>query len=96
MAVKRFDLSGRGTETWAFLCECGADDCQQWVTLPVAEYEVLRHTGRPILAPGHTLDEAQTSRRAARRLVDEARALRGQAELQIKRAARNLKKTRPT
>jgi hypothetical protein len=94
MAVKRFDLSGdsRDQETWDFLCECGAGDCRQWVTLPVSEYELLRAAGEPILAPGHAVVQTRASRRNARRLVSEAKALRGQAELQLRRALRNLRK----
>jgi hypothetical protein len=93
MAVKRFDLSGVEDETWDFLCECGADDCQEWVTLRVAEYEAMQRADEPILAPEHTLSEGQRSRRKARRLVDDAKALEAQAEHQIKRAKRNLKRT---
>jgi hypothetical protein len=94
MAVKRFDLSGRSRdqETWDFLCECGAGDCAEWVTLPVSEYEVMRAAAEPILAPGHAVVPGQRSRRRARRLVAEAKALRGQAELQLRRAVRNLRK----
>ena len=93
LAVKRFDLSEReGDETWAFLCECGDGDCQEWVTLPVASYEVLQRADEPILAPGHTLSGAQKARRKAGRLVDDARALDAQADLQVRRAKRNLKK----
>jgi len=93
-AVKRFDLSGGGREqeTWDFLCGCGADDCRQWVTLPVSEYEVLRARSEPILAPGHVVAGGERSRRRARRLVEEAKALRGQAEVQLRRAVRNLRK----
>jgi hypothetical protein len=93
-AVERFDLSGvrRDRETWDFLCECGADDCREWLTLPVAEYEVQRAAGEPILAPGHVVVREQRSRRRARSLVEEARALRGQAELQLRRAVQNLRR----
>jgi hypothetical protein len=94
MAVKRFDLSGLDEETWDFLCECGADDCQEWVTLRVAEYEALQRADEPILASGHTLSLGQRSRRRARRIVDDAHALKAQAKLQVKRAKRNLEKPR--
>ena len=93
MAVKRFDLSGLDDETWDFLCECGADECQEWVTLKVAQYEALQRADEPILAPGHTLSKGQRSRRRARRLIDDAKALEAQAEHQVKRAKRNLKKS---
>jgi hypothetical protein len=95
MAVKRFDLSESDGEMWAFLCECGDDHCQEWVTLPVAKYEALQRADQPILAPGHTLSEPQKTRRKARRLVDDAKALEAQADLQVKRAKRNQKK-KPT
>jgi hypothetical protein len=95
MAVKRFDLSESDGETWAFLCECGDDDCQEWVTLPVATYEALQRADKPILASGHTLSGPQSARRKARRLVDDARALEAQADLQVKRAKRQLKR-KPT
>ena len=91
LAVKRFDLSESDGETWAFLCECGDDQCQEWVTLPVKKYETLQRADQPILAPGHTLSDPQKSRRRARRLVDDAKALEAQADVQIKRAKRNQK-----
>ena len=42
MAVKRFDLSVAKTETWDFLCECGDENCERWITLTLDEYEALR------------------------------------------------------
>jgi hypothetical protein len=92
MAVKRFDLSETEGETWAFLCECGDDECQEWVTMPVAKYEALQRADEPILAPGHTLSQGQKSRRRARRLVDDAKALAAQADVQLRRAKRNVEK----
>ena len=94
LAVKRFDLSGIEEETWDFLCECGAEDCQEWVTLRVAQYERLQRADEPVLAPGHTLSQGQRSRRKARRLVDDAKALEAQAEHQVGRAKRNAGKRR--
>jgi hypothetical protein len=96
MAVKRFDLSEGDGENWAFLCECGDDLCQEWVTLPVKAYEALQRADQPILAPGHTLSAPQKSRRKARRLVDDAKALEAEADVQVKRAKRNLKGKKPT
>jgi hypothetical protein len=93
MAVKRFDLPETDGETWDFLCECGAEECGEWVTLPVAAYEAMQREDVPILAPGHTLSPGQRTRRKARRLVDDARALEAQAEHQVRRAKRNLGKT---
>ncbi len=95
IAVKRFDLSESHEDTWDFLCECGAGECEEWVTLTVPQYEALRKAGQPILGAGHALQQFRTSRRMARRLVEEARALRAQAEGQLRRAARNLKRAQP-
>ena len=96
MAVKRFDLSELEQETWDFLCECGAGECEEWVTLHVAEYEALQRSDAAILAPGHTLSAGQRTRRTARRLADDARALKAQAEHQVRRAKRNLSKKPPS
>jgi len=96
MAVEPFDLSESDAESWAFLCECGDAGCQEWITLPVTTYEARQRADQPILAPGHTLSEPQKSRRKARRLVDDAKALEAQAELQLKRAKRNAKKPKPS
>jgi hypothetical protein len=74
-AVKRFDLSESDKDTWGFLCECGDSECEEWVTLSVPDYEVLRKAARPILAHGHTVNRQQRSRRTAQRLIEEARAL---------------------
>jgi hypothetical protein len=95
MAVKRF-VSEIDGEFWAFLCECGDDTCQEWVTLPVERYEVLQRIDQPILAPGHTLSQPEQTRRKARRLVDDAKALEAQADVQVNRAKRNLGKKKPS
>jgi hypothetical protein len=81
MAVQRFDLSESDGEMWAFLCECDDDDCQEWVTLPVAKYEALQRADEPILAPGHALSDGQKSRRQSRRLVDDAKALEAEGDV---------------
>jgi hypothetical protein len=96
LAVKRFDVSGLDEDSWNFLCECGEDDCQDWVTLRVSEYEALQRADEPILAPGHTLTRGQRTRRKARSLVDDAKALEAQAGHQIKRAKRNVGKAKPS
>lgn len=57
MVVRRFDPSGVHEETWDFPCQCGLDDCREWVTLRVAEYERLQRADDPILASGHTLEK---------------------------------------
>jgi hypothetical protein len=91
MVVERFDRSERDEDTWDFLCECGDDSCREWVTMPVSEYEALQRTDEPILAEGHQLDEGQRARRKARHLADGSKALRAQAEHQLRRAERNLR-----
>ena len=95
-AVKRFDLTESDGETWVFLCECGDDHCEEWVTLPLRKYEALQRADQPILAPGHTLSDPQKTRRRARRLVDDAKALEAQADVQLQRASRNLQKENRT
>jgi hypothetical protein len=92
MAVKRFEAADLATESWDFLCECGADECRQWVTLTLEEYERLRKADEPILAAGHELSRSQRARRKAQKLVDDAKALRAQADVQAKRADRNVDK----
>ena len=88
-AVRRFDLSGRDEgETWAFLCECGAPGCQEWVTMPVHGYEALQRADEPILAPGHTVSRGEKARRKAKRLADDSQALQAQAEQQVNRSRR--------
>ena len=62
------------------------------MTLPVERYETLQRADQPILARGHTLSEPQKTRRKARRLVDDAKALEAEADVQVKRAKRNLEK----
>ena len=67
---------------WEFFCECGRADCHGLVMLTLGEYVALLEAERPVLAPGHRLSQAQR----ARRLREEAKALRAQAEQQVKRA----------
>jgi hypothetical protein len=96
MAAQRSDTSENEAETWSFLCECGDDSCREWVTLPVSGYEALQRADQPILAPGHSLSASERTRRQARRLRDDAKALRAQAEQQTKRAKKNRRKPDPT
>ena len=87
MAVKRFDVPALdGDESWDFLCECGNEDCGQWVTLTLKAYEALLRADEPVLAAGHELSRSQRARRKARKLVDDSHALRAQADVQQKRA----------
>ena len=94
MAVKRFDVPDSEEDTWDFLCECGSGDCKEWVTLPLRQYEELQKTGVAVLAPGHETKREERSRRRSRQLVDDAKALHAQAQQQLRRAVRNLKKAR--
>ena len=75
------DSISEGLE-WEFFCECGRPDCHEYVKLTIDEYSALHDGGGHVLAPRHRL--SQTER--ARRLRDDARALQGQAEHQLKRA----------
>ena len=52
-AARRFEGVLPGQERWDFTCECGAPMCRFTVSLTLAEYEALRVSGRPVLAPGH-------------------------------------------
>jgi hypothetical protein len=43
------------SSTWTFVCECGEDDCNERVGLPLARYDELKHADVALLAPGHAL-----------------------------------------
>ena len=73
-----------------FTCECGKPDCLEGVLLDPDEYEALRAGGGCILAAGHHVSRAEDARRVARRLVEDAHALRAQAEHQQRRLRRLL------
>jgi hypothetical protein len=60
------------------------------VELTLAEYELLRERGEPVLAPAHALPGVERARARARTLAEEAAALQAQAALQLRRARRNL------
>jgi hypothetical protein len=94
MAVKRFDVPDSEEDTWDFLCECGSADCKEWVTLLLWQYEELRTKGGAVLAPGHEMKRGEQSRRKALQLADDAKAVRAQAEHQLRRAVRNVRKSR--
>ena len=36
-----------------FICECGADDCEEFVLLTLAQYSQLCERGHSLLADGH-------------------------------------------
>src|SRR4051812_24257519 len=41
-------------ETWAFVCECGAAECDAWIELELAEYGAIRDDpDGTIVATGH-------------------------------------------
>jgi hypothetical protein len=76
---------------WVFACECGAPGCTASVGLELPEYEAITaDLYRSVLAEGHVASPARRARREAAALCEEARALRGQAELQHDRAQRLL------
>jgi hypothetical protein len=74
-------------QEWEFFCECGRDDCQERLKLTLDAYVALYDSGRAVLAEGHQLSQVER----ARRLRDDAEALRRQAEHQVRR----VKKIRP-
>ena len=75
---------------WDFHCECGAPSCMKKVAISLAEYGALRQPGQPVLASGHEPSRLAETRATAHELVDDARALRGQARHQLGRARRAL------
>jgi hypothetical protein len=83
--VKLAEDSPPGEPAWEFYCECGRPECHEQVKLSREKYNAIRDDGRAILAAGHQVNQSAR----ARRLVEEARALRAQADNQIKRANRN-------
>ena len=88
--------AGETAETWAFVCECGAAECDAWVDLELAEYAAIRaDPDRMILAAGHVApSRAQRARREATQRREEARALHEQAKQQLTRARRQLGRAR--
>lgn len=72
------------------LCECGARDCVETVSLSLAALEALRRTNRPILAPGHELDRIHEAWRSAAAAGEDARALSSEAAHQRRRTRRNV------
>lgn len=78
--------SNQDGEGWEFFCECGCPECEERVTLTVSAYSALHDGGNAVLAPGHRLSQVER----ARRLSEASEALRAQADLQVKRAKKNL------
>lgn len=69
-----------------FVCECGDEDCREHLLLPPMLYDDLKDNDVALLADGHPISLARQERIAARDLQETARALRAQAELQVRRA----------
>ena len=43
--------------TWTFLCECGAAECGELVTVTLATYRKAHEHGRFLVVPGHAAPE---------------------------------------
>jgi hypothetical protein len=43
--------------TWTFLCECGAAECGELVTVALATYREAREHDRFLVVPGHAAPE---------------------------------------
>lgn len=74
-------------QDWEFFCECGHKDCHEYVSLTLEAYAAIHDGGGAVLAEGHRLSQVER----ARRLREDAEALRRQAEHQIKRAKKHLR-----
>jgi CheY-like chemotaxis protein len=79
---------GWSTDLWGLGCECGEADGQTAASLDLAAYTAFRERGEPMLARGHSISRAEQGRRRARETRDEAEALKAQARVQQRRAAR--------
>ena len=88
--------AGETAETWAFVCECGAAECDAWVDLELAEYAAIRaDPDGTILAAGHiATSPSERARREAADTQEESRALHAQAKQQLTRARRQLRRAR--
>lgn len=86
--LRRVRDSISGEQEWEFHCECGHRNCNELVFLTVDEYTALHDDGKAVLAEGHRV--SQVAR--ARGLVEAAKALCAQAEQQVRRARKNLRK----
>ena len=78
--------SDDGKQQWEFLCECGGNDCDERVVLTLDAYIALHDHGEAVLANGHKRSQLER----ARRLRDDAWAVRRQAVHQVNRAIENL------
>jgi hypothetical protein len=75
-----------GELEWEFFCECGRDYCHEHVFLTLDAFIEIRDGGGAVLVEGHNLSQVDR----ARRLRDDAGALRAQAKHQLRRAKKNL------
>jgi hypothetical protein len=74
-------------QEWDFFCECGQENCHTYVAHTLDAYTSLHDSGRPVLAEGHHVNQAER----ARQLHADAEALTRQAEHQLRRAQWNLR-----
>jgi hypothetical protein len=44
-------------QAWDFFCECGVEECHEYVLLAVGAYVTLHDRGGAVLAEGHTSSE---------------------------------------
>jgi len=87
LVASEFEQSDDPTAVWSFHCECGAEDCNQWVELGLDGYGAIRRGPEPgVLAPGHPVERARRVRVESVSLREDSRALRAQARHQIRRA----------
>lgn len=80
-----------GELEWEFFCECGQESCHEHVFLTLDAYVALHDSGGSVLAEGHRLSQAER----ARRLREDAEALRAQAAHQVQRAKKNVQPDTP-
>src|SRR4051812_50214485 len=79
-------------ETWAFVCECGAAECDAWIELELAEYGAIRDDpDGTIVATGHVATSpSERARRESAERRGEARGLREQAKQPLARGGREV------
>lgn len=54
-----------GDRSWTFLCECGATDCGELLTVTLETYRDAREHDRFLVAPGHPAAEDRVVERTA-------------------------------
>lgn len=60
-------------QEWEFFCECGREDCHQYVSLTLDAYSALHDYGQPVLADGHPLSQIEARPKAWRRRTSPTR-----------------------